>query len=97
MTPIKRLEIVINSTELNTLIYTLKKNGIKGYTIIKNVQGNGERGEQDGDGLTPVFHNCYVLIACTEEEVQRLEDPIRMLLEESGGILLMSDALWLKH
>ncbi len=97
MTPIKKLEIVINSTDLNALIHTLKKNGIKGYTIIKNVQGNGDRGEQDGDSLTSVFNNSYVLIACSEEDAKQLEEPMRRLLEKSGGIYLVSDAQWLKH
>jgi nitrogen regulatory protein PII len=97
MKAVKRVEIVIESDFLPRVIRILDKQQIKGYTIIRNASGKGDKGMRDGYGLTDVFQNIYLLIGCSEEELERIKEPVRMLLEKVGGICLVSDAQWLVH
>ncbi len=97
MQPIKRVEIIIDSVEIEKLKTLLDKKGVNGYTIIKNITGKGDRGVKSGDGLTDVFNNVYVLIACTDKEMDLFVDDLRKLLKKFGGICLVSDAIWIKH
>ncbi|MGD1842577.1 MAG: P-II family nitrogen regulator [Thermonemataceae bacterium] len=95
MKAVKRLEIIVNSPDLEEVIEVLEQLKIAGYTIIKEVVGKGERGIQDGDGLTNVFTNAYILVACEEKQLATLLTPLQELLEEVGGVCLVSDAYWL--
>lgn len=97
MTPIKKVEIIVDSVELEKLKSILDKRGIKSYTIIKNIQGKGDRGVKSGDGLTDVFNNVYVMIACTDEEINLFVEDVRKILRKLGGICLITEAVWIKH
>ena len=97
MTPTKKLEIVIDATHTPELLAALKRAGAPGYTVIRNVEGTGDRGERAGDELTDVFRNCYIVVACPAERVEPLTDAVRPLLERHGGMCLCSDATWLEH
>jgi nitrogen regulatory protein PII len=97
MQSIKRVEIVTDSLEMQEVIDMVESLGIKGYTLIRDVLGKGERGVQRGDELTGVFNNSLLLVACTDGEVSMLVDAIRPMLKKRGGICLVSDAQWVMH
>lgn len=97
MKPVKRLEIVIDAAHTPALLRTVMEAGARGYTLIRDVQGMGDRGERSGDQLTDVFRNCYVLIACEPDQAERIVQQVRPLLERYGGMCLQSDAAWVKH
>jgi nitrogen regulatory protein PII len=97
MKSIKRIEIVVGSIETKRVISLLEDNGIEEYTLIRNVLGKGDRGDQDGEGLHDAFLNNYILIGCSESEFEKIKEPIRNLLGQIGGVCLVSDALWLQH
>lgn len=97
MKPVKRVEIVLDSVELNRLIQLLEQSEIKGYTVIKDVLGRGGHGLRDGGDLTDVLTNVYVLIACNGEELESLIEQLRPILRRFGGICLISEAQWLIH
>ncbi len=97
MQPIKRVEIVTDSLEMNEVIEAVNRLGISGYTLVKDVLGKGERGLQSGDELTGVFKNSLLLVACEAEKVSSLVETIRPILKKRGGICLISDAQWVVH
>ncbi len=97
MKPVKRIEIVVDSVELNRLVEILEQSQLKGYTVIKDVLGRGGHGLRDGGDLTDVLTNVYVLVACNEDQVQPVIDGVRPLLKRFGGICLVSDAQWVIH
>ena len=97
MKAVKKVEIVVESDFLPKIVSLLEKEGINGYTIIRQASGKGAKGIRDGYGLTDVFQNNYILLACSEEELQRITEPLRALLKRIGGICLVSDAQWLIH
>ncbi len=94
---VKRIEIITDALEMQTVTAVLEAHGISGYTIIKNVTGKGERGVQSGDDLTDVFKNSYLLTTCLPEQVTEIVEAIRPLLKRRGGVCLISDAQWVVH
>lgn len=97
MKPVKRIEIVVDSVELNRLVELLERSQLKGYTVIKDVLGRGVHGLRDGGDLTDVLTNVYVLIACNEDQVEALIEQLRPILTRFGGVCLVSDAQWVIH
>lgn len=97
MNSVKKLEIVIDAAHTPALLRALRNANAPGYTVFRDVQGMGDRGERSGDELTDVFRNCYVLVACSPEESQRITEAIRPLLQKYGGICLVTDAESLQH
>jgi nitrogen regulatory protein PII len=98
MQPVKRIEIVVDSIELEKVIKILKDLEVSGYTIIKDVIGSGDRGLRAGNEvMTDVFKNSYVLTACPEDKLMKVVEAIRPVLKRFGGICLVSDAQWTIH
>jgi len=97
MTDVKRIEVIINSLDKQKLIDILKEKKIAGFSYIDDVKGIGDRGIQDGKGLSDAFTNSYFLIACEEEDFNTIKEPLRSLLKKIGGVCLVSEAQWLIH
>ncbi len=97
MTPVKRIEIVIDRIFVDQVLSALDRAGGTGYTLLRNATGKGDRGERLGDELTDVFSNCCVIAAVPVEHAPRLVEAIRPILREVGGMCLVSDAQWLLH
>ena len=98
MQAIKKVEIIIEYMELPRLLEVIKKEVVAvGYTVIKEAIGAGGRGEMAGDGFSGEFTNSYILIACSEDEANRIVEIVRPMLKQFGGVCLVSDAMWVKH
>lgn len=97
MQPIKRIEIVIDAAHTPELIKAVKAAGATGFTLIRDVQGSGDRGDRLGDGLGNVYRNCMLIIAGPEQAAPAIVESARPLLERYGGVCLVSDAQWVKH
>jgi len=97
MTPVKKIEIIVDYLDLPLLVARLQELGIKGYTVIRDASGSGDRGTRAGDGLSGEFNNSYILIACSEDECARIVESMRPLLKRFGGVCLVSDAQWVIH
>jgi nitrogen regulatory protein PII len=97
MTPVKKIEIVVDALEIDEVLRALDRAGVSGYTVIREVTGRGDRGVRRGDELTGVFKNGYVMTACPEELVEAVVAAVRPILTRFGGIALVSDAQWVKH
>ena len=98
MKPCKRLEIVIEKHMARKVIAALNDAGAPGYTMIDQASGSGDRGSRYADDPTGTSTNCLIILAVeTEQEATDLVDCIRPLLSRSGGICLVSDAIWVRH
>ena len=97
MKPIKRVEIIVDSLEVENIISIIERHEISGYTLISDVLGKGDRGIRDGEGLTNVFKNSILIIACEKEKVEEFVEEIRLQLKKFGGVCLVSDAEWIIH
>ena len=97
MNNVKRIEIVLESVHDDTVVRMIRQAGIDGFTMLRGVAGSGNRGGRDADGLPDVFQNVCFIIAAEADACDRLLEMLRPLLNESGGMCLVSDAKWLKH
>ena len=97
MQPVKRIEIVADSVELPEIVALVERAGASGYTVIRDVQGQGGRGLRANDTVTDVFKNSYILVACPPDVATRIIEQVRPLLKHYGGICLVSDAQYIMH
>ena len=97
MKPVKRVEIVVEAVEINHFLGLLKQVGVVGYTLIRHVGGRGERGERRHDEYVYEVENVYFIVACDEVQAEALVAAIRPMLVKSGGMCLVSDAIWVIH
>ncbi|QCU90889.1 P-II family nitrogen regulator [Thiomicrorhabdus sediminis] len=97
MKPVKRVEFIIDSLMVETLLESLSEINITSYTVIREAYGSGERGVRGGDIFSGAFDNSYVLIACTEDESKQIIETVRPVLKNLGGMCLVSDAQWVLH
>ena len=54
MIPVKRVEIVVVAPLAGRVTTIFARHGLKGWTMVPNVRGQGEHGIQRGDDLTGV-------------------------------------------
>ncbi len=87
----KKVEIVVDALHLSKLMEFLEKQGVTGYSVIKDVMGKGERGIRAGDELTDVFKNSYVFTVCDDQTAQKVAQDIEKLLKKYGGVCIISD------
>ena len=98
MKPCKRIEIVIEETLTRRLAQHLEDQGAPGYTLIPRASGHGDRGARRADDPTGTLTNAVFIIAVDDDAVvERIVESVRPLLERSGGICLVSEAMWLRH
>lgn len=97
MKKVKRVEIVVEALEKQTIIELLKENHLAHYTLYKHVAGHGERGMRDDQVFGDKFENVAFVLACPEESIANLIESIRPVLKKFGGICLVSDAQWVIH
>ncbi len=98
MKPCKRIEIVIETPMVPSLIRVLEELGMPGYTLVPDVRGAGDRGVRRADEFSGESSNSLLLIACDDPAtIERLLEGVRPLIRRSGGICLLSEAQWLRH
>ncbi len=97
MKKVKRVEIVVEALEKETVVQLLKANKLEHYTLYKHVAGHGERGMRDDQVFGDKFENVAFVLACPEESIVELIESIRPILKKFGGICLVSDAHWVIH
>ncbi len=96
MKPVKRVEIVMESVAAPQLLDILESHGFTQYTMMHEASGKGDRGVSLG-GVSGELNNSYILIACEPDRISELVEWMRPILKRFGGMILVSDALWVKH
>lgn len=94
---VKRVEIIISSLELKTVLAHFEDIGVTGYSIIRNVIGKGDRGSVSEEEELGLLGNDYVLVICDAEKAALIQAMLLPILERYGGVCLISEAEWLIH
>lgn len=97
METVKRIEIITDAHEMREVCAVLDALGVSGYSLVREVTGRGERGEQTGDELTGVFTNSLIITTCAPERLAEIVEAIRPILKRRGGVCLVTDALSVRH
>lgn len=92
----RRFEIVIGVEQLDHLTDLLDRCAVRGYTVLKNAGGLGSRGVRDPGDVLLEQENVMVVLACKEDQAQKIVNEIRPALKGWGGMCLISDCLWLE-
>lgn len=90
-----KVEIIVNKLEERRLRAMLDEAGLTAFTYIDPVKGQGDRGLQDGDGLSQAFTNIYFIIICSQEQFERIRERVRVFLRDVGGVCMVSQVEWL--
>lgn len=93
----KRLEIVISKDKFSRIANLLSKTEVRGYTIIKQAGGLGSRGPVEFGDVTLNDGNVVVILACQEDKAQKVLAEMQPIMQELGGMCLISDCLWLER
>ncbi len=97
MQNVKRIEIIVDSPEVPSLLKELTHIGVSGYTVFHNITGSGDRGERRNDEPGGGSGNSCILLAIAPEKSDAVIAAIRPILRRRGGVCLMSDAQWVVH
>lgn len=92
----KRFEIVIGVEQLEELMELLERTQVRGYTVIKNAGGHGSRGVRNPDDVLMEEENVVVVLACKEDQAQRVLNELRPAMKGFGGMCLISDCHWVE-
>lgn len=92
----KRLEIVVGVEQLEQLTELLDRCSVRGYTVLKNAGGLGSRGVRDPGDVLMEQENVMVVLACKDDQAQKIVNELRPVLKSLGGMCLISDCLWLE-
>ena len=87
----KKIEIVVEAARVRAIIEMIEKAGAKGYTVVSNVSGNGNRGIRDEADLSDVFRNVLIIVVAAEDIAARIVEASQSALENYAGIVVISD------
>jgi nitrogen regulatory protein PII len=93
----KRLEIIVTQPEVKPVLKLLERHGILHYSLLKDVSGRGDRGMQDGRGLSETFINVMIISFITPEAFDVVRESLSAELSRYGGVAVVSDVQWLPH
>lgn len=89
--PKKRVEIVVEAARAPAVIEAIDEAGAKGYTVVPNVSGRGNKGVRDEAHLSDVFKNVLIIVVAAEAIAARVVERTQALLEDYAGIVVVSD------
>ena len=87
----KRIDIVVEAARGRGIIEMIEAGGARGYTIVPDVSGRGNRGVRDEAHLSDVFRNMLIIVITAEEIANRIVEQSQPLLENYAGIVVVSD------
>ena len=85
MHTVKRIEIIANSFELGKILDALKKAGVPGHIVIRNVAEQGLRGTEDLD--MTMLDNVYIIAFCPPEKIETAIEIMRAAQQVWGRLL----------
>jgi hypothetical protein len=94
MHPVSRLELMVDSVELNLITAILNRTPSLTYTVIRNVTSHGVRGEETEGGIS--LENDYIIAFCPTDRLKTLLEAIRPILNKFGGACFVSEATEIK-
>ena len=92
LTPMARVEVVVDGDHVPTVRDLLLEAGATGYTALHGVSGFGHHGEREGRLLFNDRNSLALLISVIPfDRVDRVVAGIRRLLDEQHGVVFVSE------
>jgi PII-like signaling protein len=94
MTPKKRLEIIVDSALQDKVLKLLSTHGVKGYTILPALSGEGPEGAWHGEGLIADVGQMVVILSILDaSKLAILETLLPPFLDKHQAICTISDVM----
>jgi nitrogen regulatory protein PII len=87
----KKIEMIVDAACLPQLLKMCERVGAKGYTVIPNVSGKGNRGVRGNSDIFDIFRNVLLIVIAAEEIAVRIVEESQPLLRHYAGIIYTSD------
>lgn len=87
----KKVEIILESAIAGRMVDMLEQAGARGYTVIPQVSGKGNRGVRGEGHVVDVFRNVLIIVIASAEVAYRIVEQAQPLLADYAGIIYVSD------
>ncbi len=88
----QKLEIIIEAVELKRVVRILDECNVRGYSILPNVMGRGNKGGiRSGGDLSDILNNVLIVTVDEQDVIQRVVERIQPLLANYSGVLIVSN------
>ena len=87
----KKIEMIVDAACLSQLLKMCERVGAKGYTVVPNVSGKGNRGIRGVGDLFDIFRNVLIIVIVAEDIAVRIVEESQPLLQHYAGIIYTSD------
>ena len=87
----KKIEIIVEAARTRAIIEMIENAGAKGYTVVPDISGKGNRGARGEAHLSDVFRNMLIMVIAAEDIASRIVALSQPLLENYAGIVVVSD------
>jgi nitrogen regulatory protein PII len=92
LSPLKKLEIILGGEHQAFATDILDRAGVKGYTIVNNLSGQGSHGFREGHLMFNEDDVLIMIIAAVPEElVQPILEGLAPFYNEHSGVVFISD------
>lgn len=87
----KKLEIIIESVERRRVCRILDEVGVKGYTIIDDVQGRGKTGPKSAQDLSNILKSSLIIVVDEESTIIKAIEQLKEVFKYYSGKMFLSD------
>ncbi|AFH50328.1 Hypothetical protein IALB_2625 [Ignavibacterium album JCM 16511] len=87
----KKLEIIIESVERKKVCRILDEVGVKGYSIIDDIQGRGKTGPKYAQDLSNILKSSLIIVVDEDETIQKAIDKLKEVFKYYSGKMFLSD------
>ncbi|MFN3695470.1 MAG: P-II family nitrogen regulator [Ignavibacterium sp.] len=87
----KKLEIIIESVERNRVCRILDEVGVKGYSIIDDIQGRGKTGPKSAQDLSNILKSSLIIIVDEESTITKAIEQLKEVFKYYSGKMFLSD------
>lgn len=92
LSPLKKLEIILDGEHKGHVTDLLDRAGVKGYTIVNNLSGKGQHGFHEGHIMFNEDDVLVMIIAAVPEDlVEPILEGLTPFFNEHSGVVFTSD------
>lgn len=87
----KKLEIIIESVERRRVCRILDEAGVKGYSIIDDIQGRGKTGPKSAQDLSNILKSSLIIVVDEEATIKKAIEKLKEVFIHYSGKMFLSD------
>uniref|UniRef100_A0A7V3E6I4 Nitrogen regulatory protein PII n=1 Tax=Ignavibacterium album TaxID=591197 RepID=A0A7V3E6I4_9BACT len=87
----KKLEIIIESVERRRVCRILDEVGVKGYSIIDDIQGRGKTGPKSAQDLSNILKSSLIIVVDEEPIITKAIEQLKDVFKFYSGKIFLSE------